>query len=110
LALKKVSRFFWAAVALAGLVLILSFSYQSVRAVKGSFSILLESLVLSAISTYLLFFLALLVIRYLVLIVYSFLEHLETLHTKRDLSPERYRDESSMPMISLVVPAFNEAL
>ncbi|OIP13297.1 MAG: hypothetical protein AUK50_13770 [Comamonadaceae bacterium CG2_30_57_122] len=80
------------------------------RAVKGSFSILLESLVLSAISTYLLFFLALLVIRYLVLIVYSFLEHLETLHTKRDLSPERYRDESSMPMISLVVPAFNEGI
>lgn len=110
MALKKVSRFFWAAVALAGLVLILSFSYQSVRAVKGSFSILLESLVLSAISTYLLFFLALLVIRYLVLIVYSFLEHLETLHTKRDLSPERYRDESSMPMISLVVPAFNEGI
>ncbi|NCN69638.1 MAG: glycosyltransferase [Betaproteobacteria bacterium] len=108
--MKKVSRFFWAAVALAGLVLILSFSYQSVRAVKGSFSILLESLVLSAISTYLLFFLALLVIRYLVLIVYSFLEHLETLHTKRDLSPERYRDESSMPMISLVVPAFNEGI
>ncbi|PJC20337.1 MAG: glycosyl transferase [Comamonadaceae bacterium CG_4_9_14_0_8_um_filter_57_21] len=108
--MKKVSRFFWAAVALAGLVLILSFSYQSVRAVKGSFSILLESLVLSAISTYLLFFLALLVIRYLVLIVYSFLEHMETLHTKRDLSPERYRDESSMPMISLVVPAFNEGI
>lgn len=110
MALKKFSRYFWAAVALSSLALLLVFSYQSVRAAKGSFSILLESLVLSAISTYLFFFLALLVLRYVILILYSFLDHLETLHTKRDLTPLQYRDEISLPMITLVVPAYNEGV
>lgn len=110
MALKKLSRYFWAAFALFSLVLLLAFSYQSVRAAKGSFSILLENLMLSAISTYLFIFLVLLVIRYVVLILYSFLDHLETLHTKRDLAPLQYRDEISLPMITLVVPAYNEGL
>ena len=68
-----------------GLVVLLAFSYNSVRETQGSFSVLLESYVLLAVSVYLLFFLVLLIIRYAVLILYSFMDHLESLYKKREV-------------------------
>ena len=108
MAIKKLSRYAWAASAIVGLIALLAFSYNSVRETQGSFSVLLESYVLLAISVYLLFFLVLLILRYALLILYSFMDHLESLYKKREVPTRLYVEESSLPMISLVVPAYNE--
>jgi poly-beta-1,6 N-acetyl-D-glucosamine synthase len=110
LALKTITRYVMAAFVFFGLLGLLVFSYETVRETEGSFSALLESYILTAISAYLLFFLVLLVLRYAVLIVYSFLDHLESLYKKREYIPPKYSEENSLPMISVVVPAFNEGV
>lgn len=110
MAIKRISRYAWSAVAIGLMVLLLALSYQSVRAAKGSFSVLLESYVLSAVSVYLMFFLALLVLRYAVMLLYSFMDHLESMYKKRAEPAPAYREESSLPMISVVVPAYNEGI
>lgn len=110
--IKKVARhawrYAWAAVAIGGLILLLVFSYEAVRDSKGSFAILLQNYMLAAVTYYLLFFLVLLVFRFAVLILYSFMDHLESLYKIRRVPLTMYRDDRSLPMISLVVPAFNE--
>ena len=108
--LKKLSRYVWGFIAALFVIVALSFSYNSVRNAKGSFSLLLESYLLSAISIYLLIFLVLLVTRYSAMILYSFMDHLEGLHNKSTFPVEQARDDSALPMISLVVPAYNEGL
>jgi biofilm PGA synthesis N-glycosyltransferase PgaC len=110
LEIKKYRSYIWLAVVIIGLTTVLAFSYQSVREQQGSFSLLLESYVLTAVTVYLLIFLALLIFRYALLILYSFMDHLESVSGKRDKSDNLYRDDSSLPMISLVVPAYNEGL
>jgi poly-beta-1,6-N-acetyl-D-glucosamine synthase len=105
---KKVIRLAVAALIVSGMIYLLIMSYQNVREAQGSFALLMESYVLAAISTYLLVFLGLLVIRYAVLILYSFMEHFEVI--KRGYPRYVERDESSLPMISLVVPAYNEGI
>jgi len=110
LALKRFARYFFAALVFVGLVTALALSYRTVREQEGSFSALLESYVLSAISAYLLFFLVLLVLRYAVLIMYSFLDHIESLYKKRAVIVPKFSEESSLPMVTIVVPAFNEGI
>ena len=105
---KQVSRYALAVAVVGGLIFLTARSYQSVSEARGSFSLLLESYVLAAISFYLLFFLGLLVLRYLLLILYSFMDHLEAL--RRGPPVFTLREASALPMISLVVPAFNEGL
>lgn len=110
MAIKKFSRYAWAAFAIFGVLSILAFSYNSVRRTQGTFSVLLENFVLSAVSLYLLIFLLLLILRYGVLILYSFMDHLESILKNRRAPPPKYRDESALPMVSLVVPAYNEGI
>ena len=110
MAVRKLSRYGWSLFAIGITVGLLAFSYASVREAKGSFSVLLESYVLSAVSVYLMFFLALLVFRYAVMILYSFMDHLESVYKKREAPPPIYREDHSLPMISVVVPAYNEGL
>jgi poly-beta-1,6-N-acetyl-D-glucosamine synthase len=110
LEIKKISRYAIAIAAVVGIVSMMAYLYATAREMRGSFSILLENVVLSALTYYLLFFLFLLVIRYGILILYSFLDHLESVHKQRNTSTVMYREESSLPMISLVVPAYNEGL
>jgi poly-beta-1,6-N-acetyl-D-glucosamine synthase len=93
---------------LGTLATLLSMSYQSVVESKGSFARLFENYVLAAISIYLLVFLALLISRYAILIVYSFLDHLEDI--KRGPVISDPSKDSSLPMVSLVVPAYNEGV
>ncbi len=95
---------------MVGLVTLLAFSYNSVRQAQGSFSVLLESYVLMGVTIYLLIFLVLLIVRYAALILYSFMDHLESLYKKADAPARLYAEDSALPMISLVVPAFNEGL
>lgn len=106
--IKQVSRYALAVAVMCGLVFLMAWSYQSVKAAQGSFALLLESYVLAAIGIYLLFFLGLLVLRYAILILYSFMDHLEML--RRGPPVFTSREENSLPMISLVVPAFNEGV
>ena len=108
--IKKISRYVWGFVAALFVLAALSFSFNSVRSAKGSFALLMESYLLSAISIYLLIFLVLLVTRYSAMVLYSFMDHLEGLYKKDDYSANQRRDDSSLPLISLVVPAYNEGL
>lgn len=108
--IKNVSRYVWGFAAALFVVAALSFSFNSVRNAKGSFALLLESYLLSAISIYLLIFLVILVTRYSAMILYSFMDHLEGLYKNNDSSTNQERDDSSLPMISLVVPAYNEGV
>lgn len=110
MALKRFFRYAFAALVFVGLIAALALSYRTVREQEGSFSALLESYVLSAISAYLLFFLVLLVLRYLVMILYSFLDHIESLYKKHEYKAPRFSEESSLPMVSIVVPAYNEGI
>ena len=72
------------------------------------FQVLLESVILSAISLYLLFFLTVLIFRYAILMLFSFMEHLEYQVKKSNQKEPTERDDNALPLISLVVPAFNE--
>jgi poly-beta-1,6-N-acetyl-D-glucosamine synthase len=110
LEIKKISRYATAIAVVAGIVSLMAYLYATARDMRGSFSILLENVVLAALTYYLLFFLFLLVIRYGILVLYSFMDHLESVHKKRDVPTIMYREDSSLPMISLVVPAYNEGL
>lgn len=109
MALKSLVRYGVALLAILGVFALGAFLYSQVRDVRGSFSVLLEHYVLTAISLYLLVFLGLLLLRYAVMILYSFLDHLETVFRRHDPRPQaEYREEIGLPMVSLVVPAFNE--
>jgi poly-beta-1,6-N-acetyl-D-glucosamine synthase len=106
--IKKALRLLLTTVIVGGMIYLLIMSYENVRETQGSFALLLESYVLTVISTYLLIFLGLLVIRYAALILYSFMEHFEVI--KRGFPKYVEREERSLPMITLVVPAYNEGL
>ncbi|TAG35638.1 MAG: glycosyltransferase [Polaromonas sp.] len=108
--IKKFSRYVWGFVAVLFVVVALSFSFNSVRNAKGSFALLLESYLLSAISVYLLIFLVVLVFRYSVMILYSFMDHLEGMYKKDKPSVNPQQDDNALPLISLVVPAYNEGV
>lgn len=82
--------------------------YRSIHARGGSPWVFLQSGVLTAVSVYLLVILVLLVVRYAIVIVCSFMDHLESIHR----GPAIYTESelNSLPMVSLVVPAYNEGL
>lgn len=104
-------RYGWVILTIGGVILVLSLSYDAVRDAQGSFFVLLENIVLASVTYYLLFFLIMLVVRFAMLILYSFMDHLENLYKERGKKPTvRYRENSAMPMVSLVVPAYNEGL
>jgi poly-beta-1,6-N-acetyl-D-glucosamine synthase len=106
----KLNRYLWAAIAVGGFGTVLAVSYDTVRQSQGSMSVLLESYILSILTFYLLVFLMILVARYAILILYSFMDHIEGLYGKRTEPPSKYKDDASLPMITLVVPAYNEGL
>ena len=108
--IKKFSRYVWGFIAVLFVIAALGFSFNSVRNAKGSFALLLESYILSAISLYLLIFLVILVVRYSVMILYSFMDHLESMYKKETPSNEPERNDNALPLISLVVPAYNEGV
>jgi biofilm PGA synthesis N-glycosyltransferase PgaC len=102
----QAKRYFYALSALALLLLVSFYAYLAVRANIGpSIELLMGDAVLQAIALYLLVFLGILFVRYGVLILYSFLEHLDHLKGQaRHVEPQ----DATFPLISLVVPAYNE--
>ena len=107
--MKSVSRYVMALLAIGAMLGLSAYSFSSLQGYTlDSFGILFENSFLTAVSGYLLFFLTLLILRYAVLILYSLLEHLEFMF-KRDKKPTlSKRNEVLLPMITLVVPAYNE--
>ena len=108
--MKKFPRYVWGLLAVLFVIAALIFSFNSVRNAQGSFALLLESYLLSAISIYLLVFLVILVVRYSVMILYSFMDHLEGMYKKDKPSVNLQQDDNALPLISLVVPAYNEGV
>lgn len=108
--MKRYLRYGSATMAIGAVLALMAFLYESVRRTSGSFSVLLEHYVLMVLSAYLLVFLGLLVVRYAVMILYSFMDHLEAMVHKRSAPPVQYREDGNLPMVSLVVPAYNEGL
>ncbi|WP_422637128.1 glycosyltransferase family 2 protein [Undibacterium umbellatum] len=107
--MRQIYSYLLAATSIAGVVYLFVISFGGIREFDlGKFSILFENLFLSVVSAYLLFFLALLVLRYAMLILYSFMEHLENMMKRRQESESNFYDDASLPMITLVVPAYNE--
>ncbi|MBC3907119.1 MULTISPECIES: glycosyltransferase family 2 protein [Undibacterium] len=107
--LRQIYSYLLAATSIAGVVYLFVISFGGIREFDlGKFSILFENLFLSVVSAYLLFFLALLVLRYAMLILYSFMEHLENMMKRRQEPESNFHDDASLPMITLVVPAYNE--
>ena len=99
-------RFIYALTALGLLGVVAVYAFQAVQAnIAPSIDLLMGEPVLQVISMYLLIFLAVLFVRYGVLMLYSFLEHLEHLKGQaRHVEPA----DATFPMVSLVVPAYNE--
>jgi len=109
LGLRQIYSYLLAATSIAGVVYLFVISFGGIRQFDlGKFSILFENLFLSVVSAYLLFFLALLVLRYAMLILYSFMEHLEYMMKRRQEPENNFHDDATLPMITLVVPAYNE--
>lgn len=109
--LNEFKRYLTAALVLGGILTLGAYGFYKVRQYDlASFSIILESTILTAISIYLLIFLVLLIIRYTVLIMYSFMEHLEYLVKRNEESHTDQISDAALPMITLVVPAYNEGL
>ena len=108
---KSLFRLVIAIIGLSLAVVLSSLMYVLVRDQgSGALSVLFSNWVLKAVSIYLLLFLCLLVLRYLLLMVYSFFEHYERVYGSVRLQNEQpsSADDSVLPLISLVVPAYNE--
>lgn len=93
-------------------VVLSAFIYVYVRDQgAGALSVLFSNLVLKIVSIYLLVFLCLLVLRYLVFMLYSFFEHYERVYgavSQDKTSTKVFFDDTALPLITLVVPAYNE--
>lgn len=106
---RPVLGYLWVLALIAVVVVILAFNHQQLLSLGVSaFQVLLENFILSAVAIYLLFFLMLLVLRYVVMMLLSFMEHMEYQVKRRDQPPVAERDDSMLPLITLVVPAYNE--
>ncbi len=109
--MKRIARYGMAMFAIFSVIALVAFLYNQVRDARGSFSALLEHYALIGISVYLLFFLGLLILRYALMIIYSFMDHLEGVFKRPDTTPRpEYRENAGLPMVTLVVPAYNEGL
>ncbi len=89
-------------------LLMLGFSYLTLQREGGSLAIILESTVLRIVAIYLLFILLVLIARYSITILLSYLEHINVVSHGDPSKSET--NERSLPMISLVVPAYNEGV
>jgi len=106
---RHLLSYLWVTLLVGGVVLILAFNHKQLLTLGVSaFQVLLENFILSVISIYLLFFLMLLVLRYAVVMLFSFMEHMEYQVKKREQAPTTARDDSALPLVTLVVPAYNE--
>lgn len=103
--------FVFALIGILGMLALLAFAFSQLLAMAEAIHRLFsEDIVLFVIGAYLVFFLSLLVLRYLGLIVYSFMEHLAYVQDTDTTFTDNYQHDDTLPLITLIVPAYNEAL
>lgn len=91
------------------LVALIAFSFSQLIALSDTIRKLFsEDLVLLIIGGYLLVFLCFLILRYVALIIYSFMEHLAYLQDTDVTFSNAYAQDDTLPLVTLIVPAFNE--
>jgi poly-beta-1,6 N-acetyl-D-glucosamine synthase len=111
MALKHLRSFVYVVVGFVILMTLITFSYTQLLDLGALLKRLFgDDTVMFAIGAYLLFFLSLLILRYLGLILFSFLEHIEYVLVTDPTFTENYQRDDTLPLITLVVPAYNEGL
>lgn len=106
---RKFVQYLAAGVFVCVMILVLAFNHKQLLGLgMGSFQVLLESWILTGVSIYLLIFLGFLIFRYAIVMLFSFLEHIEyQMKVGKEPEPSEH-DDGILPMITLVVPAYNE--
>ena len=105
---KRTIVFGLVAMLFISMIVMLGLSYRALEEKGASFTAAMNSVLLAAISLYLLLILVLLVVRYAVIILYSFLDHIESLRRGDAVYTES--ELNSLPMVTLVVPAYDEGV
>jgi len=91
-----------------GIILMIVDHQAILRSSKHFLMLFSGNWLVAAISAYLLSFLGILVLRYVALIIYSYLEHLESISL--DMPERGDGNDAVLPFITLVVPAYNEGM
>ncbi len=109
--LLHLRSFVYVVIGFAVLMALVAFSYTQLLDLGGLLKKLFgDDMIMFAIGVYLLFFLSLLILRYLGLILFSFLEHIEYVLVTDPTFTENYQRDDTLPLISLIVPAYNEGM
>src|SRR6185503_5689351 len=109
MSLRTVRSFVYVFVGIAVILALVAFSYVQLLDLGALLKKLFgDDTVMFVIGAYLLFFLSLLILRYLGLILFSFLEHIEYVLVTDPTFTENYQRDDTLPLITLIVPAFNE--
>ena len=109
--LQTLRGFVFVIIGVAITLALLAFSYAQLLDMGALLRRLFgDDMVMFAIGAYLLFFLCLLILRYLGLILFSFLEHIEYVLVTDPTFTDNYQRDDTLPLITLIVPAYNEAL
>jgi poly-beta-1,6 N-acetyl-D-glucosamine synthase len=110
MSLQHMRSFVYVVIGFVILMMLITFSYTQLldlgSLLKRMFG---DDAVMFAVGAYLLFFLSLLILRYLGLILFSFLEHMEYVLVTDPTFTENYQRDDTLPLITLIVPAFNES-
>jgi len=105
------SKFVWL---ILGISSILSCAFFANRAILNSdeFSIklFLDNAILAVLGGYLVIFLFVLIFRYVGLLFFSLSEHFNRILTHKEYFVSTQLDQSTLPMVSIIVPAYNEGL
>ncbi|MEI6113968.1 MAG: glycosyltransferase [Burkholderiales bacterium] len=108
---RKVLRYALLASLIAAIAVLATMAFWNIVQSSGfSIAPLLQSFILTAIGGYLMLFLLVISLRYAGLIFFSLSEHFTRLTTTDDSYVSTQVDLSSLPMVTIVVPAYNEGL
>src|SRR5258705_11870856 len=111
MSLRTIRSFVYVFIGIAVILALVAFSYTQLIDLGALLKKLFgDDMVMFVIGVYLLFFLCLLILRYLILILFSFLEHIEYVLVTDPTFTENYQRDDTLPLITLVVPAYNEGL
>jgi len=104
-------KFFWL---ILGMSTILTGAFFANRAILNSndfsLKLFLDNAILALLGGYLVIFLFVLIFRYVGLLFFSLSEHFNRILTHKEYFVTTQLDQSTLPMVSIIVPAYNEGL
>ena len=104
-------KFVWL---ILGISIILTGAFFANRAILNSndfsLKVFLDNAILAVLGGYLVIFLFVLIFRYVGLLFFSLSEHFNRMLTHKDHFITTQLDQSTLPMVSIIVPAYNEGL